>query len=366
MKVGILTQFYRKNYGGILQSYALFQVVSNLGFDVEILDFRYNTKTNRTIGQKINGLLKKHLPRKKKIKPKIETRGLPKEHVEAFASFKQKFLKYSPVAENETIKNLVANYDAIIVGSDQVWNDIEGKHLYYFFDFGKPYKGKKISYAPCSIITDIPRKTKRRLGKQFKKMDNISARDKTTQQLVITTSGIKPEIVLDPTFLYEFKEFSSPAIVNGDYVFAYILGSEIEMGHEAVLKEIFKKYGKMKVVAAIIPNISLEVEKFADEVRYNAAPNEWVNLIANSKFVYTDSFHGCVFAMKFHKPFFAYCKDAKRTSRLVDLKNTYGFKNIHAPKETITIAEIEYDKVDDTLKTQKENSLRYIKESLSF
>ena len=365
MKVGILTQFYRKNYGGILQSYALFHVLSNLGHDVEIIDFRYNAARNQSFWQKVDRLFRKFVHQKKESgKVVVSTRELPKDHVAAFSSFKQKHLKYSPQLTVNTIGQYVQNYEAIVVGSDQVWNDLTGKHLFYFFDFGSPYMGKRITYAPCSVITEIPYYSKKKLNKLLHHIDSISARDETTKRLVEKASGLSPELVLDPTFLYGFQEFSSPAVVKGDYVFAYILGSEIEKGHKNVLDKIFAKYGKMKVIAAIIPNISLEVEKFADEVRYNASPDEWVNLIANAKFVYTDSFHGCVFSMKFHKPFFAYYKDAKRTSRLLDLKNTYQLPNIQSSGEDICLTEPDYYYIDKVNEEQKVHSIGFLEKSL--
>ena len=365
MKVGILTQYYRKNYGGVLQSYALFHVLKELGYDVEIIDFRNNVAHNRSFLQRIKLIFQRfNLNRNKKNKGPVLTRDLPKEHVTAFTNFKKHFLKYSPVLSNSTIGEYAHVYDAIVVGSDQVWNDLSGKHLFYFFDFGIPFEGKKITYAPCSVVTEIPSNNRKKIKKLLNEVDAISVRDSTTQSLVKNISGIDSEIVLDPTVLYGFDEFCSPAIIEEDYVFAYILGSEIKQGHSVVIEHIFEKYGKMKVVAAIIPNVSLEVEKFADDIRDNASPDEWVNLIANAKFVYTDSFHGCVFSMKFHKPFFAYYKDAKRTSRLLDLKATYQLDNICASGENICLSEPNYSYVDAVIEKQKINSINFLRSNL--
>lgn len=365
-KIGILTQYYRRNYGGVLQSYALFHVLCNLGYDVEIIDFRYDAKSNYSISQYLSTIIKRIGSKKRSNSSKKTIRELPSEHVESFNSFKKAYLRYSPVLNNKTIGKYVTKYDAIIVGSDQVWNGLEGKHLFYFFDFGEKYLGKKVAYAPCSIITDIPFFAKRKLKRLFAEMDAISVRDETTKNLVSVTSGLSPEIVLDPTYLYSFSEFVSPPIVNEDYIFAYLLGSEIECGHRVVLKKIFEKYGKMKIVAAIIPNNSLEVEKFADEIKYNLSPDKWVNLIANAKLVYTDSFHGCVFSMKFHKPFFAYYRDSKRASRLLDLKNTYNLLSIHSPGEDISLSEENYERIDYVVEKNREKSTDYLKRSLSF
>lgn len=368
MKVGILTMHYRRNYGGILQAYALSHIVQQLNHDVEIIDFRYNAKENRTFVEFIDLIWNKILSCQKQLNKKkggVERRELPSSHIKAFNAFKKAYLRYSYKVTNESISEIVNNYDAIIVGSDQVWNYLKGKHLFYFFDFGKPFRGKKISYAPCSVVETISRKTQSRLKRLLLEIDSLSVRDVTTQKLVTTSSGITPKIVLDPTFLYSFNEFVSQPIIAGDYVFAYILGSEINGGHQKVLDKIFEKYGKMKVVAAILPDISLEVEKFADEIKYNASPDMWVNLISNAKFVYTDSFHGCVFSLKFHKPFYAYYKDASRTSRLIDLKESFGISSIHSSSEECIISDENYTQIDNIINQKVVSSLEFLKDSLS-
>ena len=39
-KIGILTFHRAENFGAVLQAYALQQYVTNLGYDVEIIDYR--------------------------------------------------------------------------------------------------------------------------------------------------------------------------------------------------------------------------------------------------------------------------------------------------------------------------------------
>ena len=369
MKVGILTMSYRRNYGGVLQSYALFKTIEGMGYDIEIIDFEYNSLDNLhfiTLLKGIPIILLKKLGFRRHGTPLKQTRELPDEHVIAFNTFKKKFIKYSKTVTNKELFRIVHNYDAIVVGSDQVWNNVEGKILYYFFDFGKPFLGRKISYAPCSVHESVPFYNKGKLRKLLSKFDALSVRDQTTANMVKQVSGLEAKIVLDPTCLYAFSEFSSlPPIVEGDYIFAYILGSEIKGGHKSIIQKIREKYGEMKVIAAIIPNVALEVEKFADKVMYNASPDEWINLIAHSKFVYTDSFHGCMFSMKYHKPFFAYYKDANRSSRLRDIKIQYGLANIFMSGEAYAINEVDYLTLDKTIAEQRKESLSFLSSALS-
>lgn len=355
---------YRRNYGGILQSYAMMKVLQGLGLDVEVIDFRYDSKRKRGLKEKMVNFLKRYIKKQPQNSSSISVRQLPKEHLEAFNSFKSENMYYSETVDNDTINSIVSKYDAIVVGSDQVWNNMSDSNLYYFFGWKPEYEGRRIAYAPCSIYPTAPEYNKERLKNLLNKFDAIGVRDETTAAMVQSVTGVKPQIVLDPTCLYDFDEFVSNPIIEGDYIFSYILGSEIACGHHGVIKRIKEKYGDMKVVAAIIPNVSLEVEKFADEIRYNASPSDWVNLVAHSKFVYTDSFHGCMFAMKFHKPFQAYYKDSRRVSRLLDIKETYAIDNIIPSGNEIILNDIDYKKVDAILDQKKASSLEYLNQGL--
>lgn len=48
MKIGILTHYYQsRNYGGLLQAYALCEVIKDMGIDVEQISYdRFSQKKN--------------------------------------------------------------------------------------------------------------------------------------------------------------------------------------------------------------------------------------------------------------------------------------------------------------------------------
>lgn len=364
MKIGILTMYYRRNYGGILQSYALMKVLQGLGHNVEVIDFRYESQYQQHFINRVISKIKRLLKTSLKNNTSISVRQLPQEHIEAFNQFKAKYMTYSNVATNDTIGLIASGYEAIVVGSDQIWNNVSDANLFYFFGWIPEYKGVRIAYAPCSIYPTVPQYNKQRLGYLLNKFNAIAVRDETTASMVQSVVGVRPQIVLDPSCLYDYSEFVQDAVIEGDYIFAYILGSEIACGHQEVIRLIKEKYGNMKVVAVIIPNVSLEVEKFADYIRYNASPSDWVNFVAHSKFVYTDSFHGCMFAMKYHKQFLAYYKDSRRVSRLKDIKATYGIDNIIPSGADIILHEIDYEKVDRLFSEKRKESMLFIRQSL--
>ena len=155
------------------------------------------------------------------------------------------------------------------------------------------------------------------------KFHSISVRDNTTYKLISPLlNNAQPTIVADPTLLYNFNEIiKTKRIISEPYLFVYILGAEIKEGHSYIIQQMKKEYQFSKIVAVCIPNISLEGEKIADISYRDASPEQWLNLFYHAQCVYTDSFHGCMFSLKFNKGFIGYYISESRASRLIDLKS---------------------------------------------
>ena len=374
MKIGILTMHYRRNYGGILQSYSLYKYFKSLNHDVTIIDYREDTSINN---YHIVSIFQEFYKRMQQFTKKtffhnhslniLPTRPLSNELLQAFQSFKDEYLQYTCPVNNKTIKEIVNIYDMIVIGSDQVWTSVKYKKLVYFGDFGTEYRGRLISYAACSINSIPPFYQKKKLSKLLNHFDHISVRDETTYNFVNSINKeLRISMVADPTFLYDFRELSTKPLKKKNYIFAYILGTEIRGGHKDVLEKIKSKYGDLEVVAIVISDVSLEAAKFANEIIDNASPEDWVSLISHSNFVYTDSFHGCVFSMKFHRPFIGYYNSDNRASRLLDLKNKFSLNNIVSTAEEVNLAlEINYEKVDKINDKVTNYSRKFIDEAIS-
>ena len=163
----------------------------------------------------------------------------------------------------------------------------------------------------------------------LRQFDAISVRDETTANFVCRLTESKPFIAADPTLLYEFSSFIFPAKPKKDYIVMYILGDEISGGNIQALDKIKSYCGEtLDVISIVIPSVSLAGKKGADIVIDDCTPDQWINLIYHAKFVYTDSFHGCIFSLKFNKPFIGYYQYAKRSTRLLDIQKRYGLSNI--------------------------------------
>ena len=156
----------------------------------------------------------------------------------------------------------------------------------------------------------------------FQNYDWIGVRDNQTKEFVEKISDASADVVCDPSMLIDYSGFlSDKRVIEGKYVLVYVLGKEIEGGHLNVINKIKEHHGNLKVVACYLTNKNPNYFSFANEHIYDASPIEWINLINHSEFLYTDSFHGALFAIKFKKRFLAFYADKNRSSRLIDISN---------------------------------------------
>lgn len=330
MRIGILTFHFGNNYGGILQCYALQQVVRSLGHEVEVVDFR--PKGDRTIRHIIGRLreqssltlmlrlIRENFFTKKDTDPKLQDKKYTS--IAVFNTFREKYLKLSAPLNEETIGEYAnACYDMIIVGSDQVWTSFYDRVPVYFMGWEPAFQGKKMSYAACSAYTKVSGKRSTELARLLNSFDKITVRDGSTAQLVKNLIGTVPQIVPDPSLLYDYSEFQEAEIVPVEpYILTYILGDEIEGGHQAALQKIKNEVGEMPVYAISIPGLGADIHPLADKVFSTLFPEEWVAMFRHAAYVYTDSFHAIMFSLKFGIPFTAYYRNMTRSSRMLDLK----------------------------------------------
>lgn len=366
MKIGILTLKYKNNFGGILQAIALQNVLQSKGNNVEIINYQSTKKESllhNFLFRVTNLLMSKNIIAVLKDKMK-ENHKYTGRDSEAFIMKNQEFMdkhlhRSNPVNEL-SISDYCQKFDCIIVGSDQVWSVTNSSCLTYFFDWS--FDGKKIAYAACSVNSSpavLNRNKVRRLLRQF---DAISVRDETTANFVHRLTKCKPFIASDPTLLYDFSSFILPTKPKKDYILMYVLGDEISGGNSQALEKIKSHYEEtLDVISILIPSVSLAGKKGADIIIDDCTPDQWINLIYHAKFVYTDSFHGCIFSLKFNKPFIGYYQYAKRSTRLLDIQKRYGLSNIVSDISHIDDA-LKYasEKNDKAIQVHVQNSMSYI------
>jgi hypothetical protein len=368
MKIGIMTFHFGINYGGVLQCYALQTFLEKQGHVVEIINF-IPPKFEYSVWWKGNGYRKSLILGMKRACVKLCYAGLQREK---FENFRKKHLKISKDYSIDNLSSITDEYSAIIVGSDQVWNMSQRYHGAYFLSPFVNFKGKRISYAPCCARNIVDEEQVPLLKKSLQKFNMISVRNIETQNFVSNLTGEKPEIVVDPTLLIDFNfDFRNENIPENNYILVYIIGDEIKGGHFAIISEIKKKYGNLRVYAIILSHNHPHFFSWADKSYWDIGPLEWITLIENATFVYTDSFHGLLFAMKYKKPFLAYYAENKRSSRFIDLMARYKLESFIVNSVADSLQKKSFDKkpdyreVESVLFTEVQKSISFIEKALA-
>lgn len=345
MKIGIITFQDAYNYGAVLQAYAL---KNKLGSNAKIVNYKndYFKKTNHYYVNESN-ILKKII-RKTNLK-KIELR------TKKFHEFVNKYLVEDNVPVSK--EDIQDKYDAFIVGSDQVWNlDCTGGDSTYYLDFTDTKK--RYSYAASFGKLNPSQKEIELIKSQISQYRYISVREESARQILLKLGIKNVEVDLDPTFLIsrnQWLELMKPIQNKEKYLFVYNVSGDIEILQYArkIAKE--KKLKIYYITASIKPVFN--VKKIMD-----AGPIDWLNYIMEAEMVLTNSYHGCIFSLIFHKNFrvFLSKNNLKNSTRIKELLNAVRLENIICGEELKNI-NIDYKKVDDILEQLKYKSNQYIK-----
>lgn len=356
MKVGILTLHSNTNFGGGLQQIALFETLKSLGHEPRFLCVK-NDSPNSSF-KRLLGIMTSYSPRQlynaveeayHRITDRKEPETPNRDLYRKTDDFNYTRLNYTPKFGLADFPDYVSACDALIFGSDQIWTDVYSSVLPYFGDGIPQFKGKKVAFAACSVHKRVPTYNRRRISDLLSDFDAISVRDETTRQLVKNYTKTDSPIVCDPTLLYDFKSYLKPASVEGDYIFAYVLGDRSAEWHRRNIDRIKAETGISKVV--VLTTSLDEKYPWADIVITDALAVDWMNLLRESRFVYTNSFHAVLFSLKFHRQFIAYYGDIVRSSRMVGLRNQFGLEDriVRQPESADFNKKVDFTKTDSII-----------------
>lgn len=381
-KIGLCACYDTKNYGSMLQTLATCRQLEELGYDYEII--RYTRKaTPDLILRSLKRIPEKLYARKEKAKqaqkiakyPDIKA-GIKKRNYFFEKFMNETFTKMSSAYDTfDQLTNGAQKYDAVLVGSDQLWRP-EGYSTGFYNLLFVPDNITKISYATSFGVAKIP-KNKQKIAKQFlNRIEHISVRELRASEMIKELTGRDVPTVVDPTLLFTGEKWSkiiSPKkVVKDKYIFCYLLGSNPQ--HRRWVENL-KKYTGYNIVT--IPFLDEFVESditFGDIQLFDVGPAEFINLIRNADYVCTDSFHGTVFSILNHKKFVTFNRFSEesknsRNSRIESLLVQTGLESRRVTNNNTDIYSvienrILYDSVEEKLDHMREKSVLYLLESL--
>lgn len=313
MKIGILTMHRVLNCGSALQAYALQKYISDSGHEAELIDYIFPNKKKSTVINKAVRILKDIYSGR--FKTKIKFKNFYKNHYN-FSTTQYK--------SKEAFAEARLEYDLLLTGSDQVWNPIHIKDDFSFFFPCAPLNIPKYSYAASFSASSIPSELKPVFSKYLKSYAGISVREKSGITIVEELTSRTPEYVCDPTLLLNKEQWTEIARgygiknIKGPYILVYILGYAYNPypGIWEIVKYVQSKLNHKVII--IDGKMSNDLHN-CTQIKH-IGPLEFVNLIKDSSFIITTSFHGTAFALNFEKPFFSVIKDYSGfDTRMADL-----------------------------------------------
>lgn len=377
--VGIIT-FYHENYnfGGLLQAYALPNVLTNhFGMEAEQIDYepigeleKSNQPTNRSLIYEwvyrlgilfFRRIHKRHLQQRK----------------HAFDRFMDEIPHSSITYQYDSIDQSLEQYDIFVCGGDQIWNDCgESRNIrIYTLQFVPPWV-KKIAYAPSMAILDFSPdfETMMRIGMQ--QLHAVSVREKRAEALLRHCSEKPIRIVVDPVLLMTANEWNRVAEEpekKGKYILCYLLGDNTE--HRNAAKTIARTV-RLPILTFphILGNVVRKCDLFFGDIHdYTSGPREFLGLIQNAEFVITDSFHACAFSMIFQTPFAVFERhkaDEKgnMNSRIYDFLEEYHLEDQLVTVEALAgmqeIPQVDFSYAHAHWEQRRAESLQYLENAL--
>lgn len=313
-KTAIVSCFWVKNYGSVLQSYATQYRLQQMGIDVETINYSDTHVGLDKLFFQIKrfeldpfmlGRIRRVL-NKKKRNP-IVSANIALRHQALTDFVKKHILLTNKFYDKKKIANIVNQYEAFVVGSDQLWLPYNIMVDYYTLNF-VPDNINKVSYATSFGVKEIPNNFKKRYQKFLSRLNYISVREQSGAQLIENLTGRKVPVVCDPTLMLTPEDWLSiqdkEPFIKGDYIFCYFLGNNPE--HRDFAKRMREKTGMKLVTLLHLDEYIPSDEEYADEAPFNVGPGEFINLIRNAAYVLTDSFHGTIFSILHHKRFFVF------------------------------------------------------------
>lgn len=368
-KVGIITYHHYNNYGTMLQALALQNMIENLGYDCEIIDFKQNNQLKKTELLKVRikriGIYFKNI---KKYCMLNKAKGKFNERNKKFEEFYSKHLVLGN-AHYTNSNEICANppiYDAYIVGSDQTWNPNVGKNPDAFYLTFVKDKKQCGSYAPSVGLSKLTSSQETRMKSKLEHISYLSCREYMGSKLLHEVTEREVTTVLDPTMLLDCNKWirykDNMNRLPDNYILQYFLGDVIEC--RKFVKELSEK---TNLPVLILPHSYLDLDK---SNQLYCGPDGFLDLIYNADYICTDSFHGTAFSINFNKNFFAFHKrredeDGSDNSRITDLLQRFGLgdrliTDYNLPDKLL----IDYQRVNLQFDILRENSVTYLKNML--
>lgn len=366
MKVALITIFQVPNYGSVLQTFATQQILEQMGAEVHLINYNYPNEWHWQNGaRKPSGIrtwIRKLIPSKK---------------ISNLDKFRSAYLHLTKCYDSLDALSAEdwSDYDAFVVGSDQVWNPrfLHGDKT-FMLSF-VPDNIPRYSLASSFATDTLPENLRYKYYRELVKFEAISVREQNGVKIINNELNINKnvEVILDPTLLFPKEDWlrfipRSSFQKRKSYIVLYLL--KYSFDPRPYIYDVVKYFQK-KLDAEVIALCGYDKpEKTGGLLMENAFSSSvprFIDIIANADLIVTNSFHGTAFGINFGIPLISIVPSGGDDDRQSTLLRSVCAENSICPIYTsISNIEPEYnrDTVSKRLADLRKQNISWIKSNI--
>ena len=280
MKVGILTFHDGFNHGAFLQAFALQRTIAGLGHDCVVINYK----------NRLHRWRENIRPFYKFRRPTTAINWMQK--ARAFRRDQAAF--HCGPLTTRPLNVLKTRYDAIVVGSDVVWD----YRLFGYDDlyFGGANAERMIAYAPSFGGISPEAQVPDAIRAGLRRFDTILVRDEHTRTIVQACVGHDVDRAVDPALLYDFSGHEQATRrIDHHQPFLLVYAYAVQPEGQRELQQYARAHN-LALIAVGYP------QPWCDRSFVNVGPFEWLAWFRQAHAIVSSTFHGCVFALKYGRP----------------------------------------------------------------
>lgn len=368
-RILLTTVFSAFNYGSSLQALAGKHIIQKAGYECDLVRLKSLVKGRDVRLGKLITILYRSLLLKNNNAMKTYGTSYNKAFVvgteEKFYAFTEEYLNPINVSWGE-LKRMAKDALACFSGSDQIWNS---STLYvdplYYLRFAP--KHKRIALSPSFGRDFIADYNKDKMKEWISDYPYLSVREDSGVKLIKELTGREALHLLDPTLIINADEWRNILSIEdkpNDYILAYYLDKPSVLAMESL--NALKEKLNCKILA--IP-YKFDNMDYCDK-SVAAGPKEFVELVANAKVVCTDSFHGTIFALNMHTPFFAFEREYgsanKQSERLLSILRKVDMLDRYQPHNVVDEVEnLNFKYSEEVLNSERKKAYDYVSNAIN-
>lgn len=283
-----------------------------------------------------------------------------------FANFFKKYCKVTKYRyELDTLEQL-KSINRFVCETDITWAKFKvgGYDRGFLCDLPNMKKKDNIAYSIDFGYGKLTGKNASMLKKYAKNFKYISVRN--VLKLEAFKSAIERDdvvVTIDPVFLLTVDDYKKIAVqpkFKEEYILVYnCADNNLEMREKAAA---FAKEKNLKIVE--INSYSRNIIDFQDSLPTPIGIEEFLGLVQNCKYLFTNSYHGICFGIIFNKPLYIFSR-LFESEKLFVLMELFGLKDRFVNNgDSIVEQEIDYASINSRLNLLLKESEEFIQETI--